>query len=200
MGLSDRDSDWFMEGLKSAQTTLRSADEVLTISSEQGFPVYSGIGTIMRGWSLSALEHPAEGISLLLRGVALYQATGGYLLTPFYLMTLAEVCGKTAQTEQGLSRLAEASKLVEMTQERWGEAEMHRLRGKLLATMNEQAAAESSYRQALIVARAQSAKLFELRAATSLARLLRDGGKGMRPAIFSLRFTAGSPKASTRLI
>src|SRR4029077_18006338 len=112
------------------------------------------------------------------RGVALYQATGGYLLTPFYLMTLAEVCGKTAQTEQGLSRLAEASKLVEMTQERWGEAEMHRLRGKLLATMNEQAAAESSYRQALIVARAQSAKLFELRAATSLARLLRDEGKG----------------------
>ena len=54
---------------------------------------------------------------------------------------------------------------------------MHRLRGDLLKATGDQAAAEQSYHQALVVAQRQSAKLFELRAATSLARLWRDQGK-----------------------
>ena len=60
-----------------------------------------------------------------------------------------------AQPEEGLNRLVEAAKLVETTQERWAEAEMHRLRGTLLLSMNEHAAAENSYRHALAVARQQ---------------------------------------------
>jgi predicted ATPase len=90
---------------------------------------------------------------------------------------LAEVYGSAGEPEKGLHRLAEAAKLVETTQERWAEAEMHRVRGTLLLSMNEHAAAEDSYHNALAVAKWQSAKLFELRAATSLARLWRDNGK-----------------------
>ena len=82
-----------------------------------------------------------------------------------------------AQPEEGLERLAEATKLVEITQERWAEAEMHRLRGTLLLCMKSPTAAEDSYQKALVIARQQSAKLWELRAATSLARLWRDQGK-----------------------
>jgi predicted ATPase len=92
-------------------------------------------------------------------------------------MTLAEVYGMAGQPDEGLDRLAEAANLVETTQERWAEAEMHRLRGTLLLAMNEHAAAENSYRHALAVAQRQSAKFWELRAATSLARLWRDQGK-----------------------
>jgi hypothetical protein len=47
----------------------------------------------------------------------------------------------------------------------------------LLIAAGDQAGAEQSYRQALTVAARQSAKLWELRAATSLARLWRDQGK-----------------------
>jgi predicted ATPase len=54
---------------------------------------------------------------------------------------------------------------------------MHRLRRTLLLSMNEHAEAEKSYRQALSVAQRQSAKFWELPAATSLAGLWRDQGK-----------------------
>jgi predicted ATPase len=67
--------------------------------------------------------------------------------------------------------------LIEKTHERWAEAEMNRLRGALLLSMNEYAAAQDSCHQALTVARRQSARLWELRAATSLARLWGDQGK-----------------------
>jgi predicted ATPase len=97
---------------------------------------------------------------------------------PFNLMTLAETYGSAAQSEKGLARLDEAAELIETTQERWAEAEMHRLRGTLLLSMHARtAAAEDSFRDALAVARQQSAKFWELRAATSLARLWRDQGK-----------------------
>jgi predicted ATPase len=92
-------------------------------------------------------------------------------------MVLAQVYGKAGQPEEGLSRLVEAAKLVETTQERWAEAEMHRLRGTLLLSMSLHAEAENSYRQALSVAQRQSAKFWELRAAMSMAWLWRDQGK-----------------------
>jgi class 3 adenylate cyclase/predicted ATPase len=169
--------DWASEGLKSAPTMLRSADEVLAISSEQGFPMWFGVGNIMRGWCLGAVGQTAEGIPLLLQGLADLRATGCSVLLPFFLTTLAEVYGMAAQPEEGLDRLAEAAKLVETTQERWIEAEMHRLRGTLLLSMHEHAAAEDSYHRALAVARQQQTKSWELRAAMSMARLWRDQGK-----------------------
>jgi predicted ATPase len=98
-------------------------------------------------------------------------------MMPFHLMTLAEVYGNAAQPEEGLNRVAEAGQLIETTQERWAEAEMHRLRGTLLLSMREHTAAADSFLAALAVARRQSAKFWELRAATSLARLWRVQGK-----------------------
>jgi predicted ATPase len=169
--------DWAIERVNSARAMLRSADEVLAISTEQGFPGGVAAGNAMRGWCLGALGQPAAGIPLLLQGIAGWSATGAKLVLPFFLMTLAEVYGMAAQPEEGLERLAEAAKLVETTQERWAEAEMHRLRGKLLLSMHENGAAENSYRHALKVARQQSAKFWELRAALDLARLWRDQSK-----------------------
>jgi predicted ATPase len=98
-------------------------------------------------------------------------------MLPSYLMMLADAYGMAGQPERGLDRLAEAAKLVETTQERWAEAEMHRLRGTLLLVVHDVAAAENSFQQALTIAQHQSAKLWELRAASSLAQLWRDQGK-----------------------
>jgi len=169
---------WYIDrALESAQMILRSADELLAISSEQGFPFYVGCGKMMRGWCLGTMGHPAEGISLLLQGLTTYRTTGVSVMMPFHLMTLAEVYGYAAQPEEGLNRLAEAGQLIETTQERWAEAEMHRLRGTLLLSIREHTAAAESFLAALAVARRQSAKFWELRAATSLARLWRVQGK-----------------------
>ena len=169
--------DWAVERMPSTKT-LRAAEEILAVSGEQGFSLWLGVGDIMRGWYLSVLGQPAEAIPLLLRGVAMRRATGAKLVMPLFLMALAKGYRIAAQPEEGLERLAEATKLVEITQERWAEAEMHRLRGTLLLCMNSPTAAEDSYQKALVVARQQSAKLWELRAAISLARLWSDQGKG----------------------
>ena len=155
---------------------LRSADEVST-TRDQGFPLLLGFGNIMRGWSLGALGHANEGIPLLLEGLATYRETGARLALPFVLTTLSETYAKAGLLEEGLSRLAEAANVIEITQERWAEAEMHRLRGSIFLEMHQPPAAEDCYCQALAVARHQGAKFWELRAATSLARLWREQGR-----------------------
>jgi predicted ATPase len=79
--------------------------------------------------------------------------------------------------ELGLAQIAEAERLAEATQVEWVLAETLRLRGDLLAQTGDRMAAEASYREALALAQQQSAKLWELRAATSLARLCREQGR-----------------------
>jgi class 3 adenylate cyclase/tetratricopeptide (TPR) repeat protein len=169
--------DWAIEGTSSAETMLASAKEVVALSDEHGFRDSLAIGNIMRGWCLVSLGQAAEGIPLILHGLTVCRAGGRNLMIPFFLLTLADAYGMAAQPQEGLDRLAEAAKLVETTHERWVDAEIHRLRGTLLLSMNEHAAAESSYRRALEVAQRQSAKFWELRAALDLARLWRDQGK-----------------------
>jgi predicted ATPase len=132
---------------------------------------------MLRGWCLVALGDSDEGIHLLGQGMVAYQATGAIARMPFWLTLLADAYGRARRPEEGLKRLAEAADLVEATQERWTEAEMHRVLGELLIAMHEPAAAEDSLRKAMAVAQRQSAKLWELRAAMSLARLWRGQGR-----------------------
>jgi tetratricopeptide (TPR) repeat protein len=169
--------DWTMGGVQSPQTKPRPADEVLAISSEQGFPMWLGFGNVMRGWDLSAEGQTTAGIQLIRQGIDIYRGTGSNLVVPFLLTALADVYGMAGHPEEGLCRLDEAAQLVDTTQERWAEAEMLRCRGMLLLSINERAAAEGSYHRALAVAQRQGAKFWELRAAMSMARLWRDQGK-----------------------
>ncbi len=90
---------------------------------------------------------------------------------------IAEAHAKLGQNSEGLDCLAEAAKLAEATDERLGEAEINRLLGDLTAAAGDQSAAERHYRQAITVADRQNAKLLQLRATASLARLWRDQGK-----------------------
>jgi predicted ATPase len=172
---------WFgdraIEGAKSAQKTLRSAEEMLAISREHGFPWWLGIGTVMRGWCLGSTGLVAEGIPLIREGLAIFLDTGARMAMPHFLTILAEVYGMAAAPEEGLKQLQEAAKLVEATQERWADSELHRLQETLLLRLHRHDAAENSYRKALTVARRQSAKFWELRAALDLARLWSDQGK-----------------------
>jgi predicted ATPase len=66
---------------------------------------------------------------------------------------------------------------IEATEERWAEANMHRIRGELLTAIGDFAEGQASFCQAIEIARRQGAKLWEVRAATSLARLWRDRGR-----------------------
>jgi predicted ATPase len=93
------------------------------------------------------------------------------------LILLANALEKAGHRADALEPLAEALQLVAKTGERWCEAELHRVKGELQKIQREYELAEACFRQALAVARRQSAKTWELRAAISLARLWRDHGK-----------------------
>ena len=116
-------------------------------------------------------------IALLRAGLAAYRATGAITHVPLYLTLLADAEGNANQRDRGLGHLAEAERLVAEAEDRWAEAELYRVRGELLRTGHDSAAAECCFSQAIGIAQQQSAKFWELRAAVSLARLWRGQGK-----------------------
>ena len=119
------------------------------------------------------------GIAELRQGLAANEAMGIQLHTPSFLGLLAGLYIGIGNSGEALRLLDEALARVDRLEERWFEADLHRLKGEaLLALSPERAAeAEACYHQALAVARDQGARLWELRAATSLARLWRDQGR-----------------------
>jgi predicted ATPase len=152
---------------------LQVADELLALSAEGRFGFWPAMARANRGWCLAALGHPEQGISLLVSGLADHHGQ----FTPAVLTMLADANRIAGQPQAGLEHLAEAERMAEATKERMVLAETHRLRGDLLILTGERVAAEASYRAAISLARRQSAKLFELRSATRLARLWRGQGK-----------------------
>ena len=96
---------------------------------------------------------------------------------PFYTALLAGACEMAGEIDEGLSLLDDALQSVERTGERWFAAELNRQKGQLLLRQGHIEAAEQLYRKALSIAEEQGAKLWELRAAASLARLRGDQGQ-----------------------
>ena len=90
---------------------------------------------------------------------------------------LAAACEIAGKVEEGLRLLDDALQIGERTGERWLDAELYRHKGELLLQQGNTKAAEELFGKALGVAKEQEAKLWELRAATSLARLRRDQGR-----------------------
>jgi len=151
------------------------AEEVLTLSTEHGFRYYLGWALALRGRSLMAIEHAEDGLALLTQGLAELRATGGVTNTPLLFTWLADAYARLGQPAEERNCLAEAARFIESTEERVNEAELlHRVSGDRLNAAGDRSGAERHYRQALAVAERQSAKLFQLRAAISLARLWRD--------------------------
>jgi class 3 adenylate cyclase/predicted ATPase len=156
---------------------LQCADEQLALAGEHGLGFDRTVGLVLRGWSLAALGRGDEGIPLIKSGVAGWHELGFGIHRPWLLALLGDACRMAGQLQAALAHLAEARDLAEETEERWFQAETLRLRGEVLLATGDPEAAEASYREAMAIAQLQSAKLWELCAAMSLARLWRDQGK-----------------------
>jgi predicted ATPase len=156
------------------------AEATIILAQEQGFAFWGAFGAILHGWSLAHLQGRAqEGIEQIHQGLIAYHATGAETARPYLLALLAEAQGTMGQPEAGLTALTEALTLADTTGERWYESEIYRLKGKLLLQQasDSQAEAENCFQQAIAIAQKQSAKSWELRATTSLARLWQQQGK-----------------------
>jgi predicted ATPase len=167
------------QDLRDMDAARQWAEAVIALATERGLPHFLAEGTLFRAWALAGREELEEVIGGMRQGVSAMRAGGTGFGIPCHLLSLAGVYGKAGHAAQGLELIAEALSCVETTGECWFEAELHRVRGKLLLALPEpdQPEAEACFRQALAVAREQDARMWELRAAASLARLWRDQGR-----------------------
>jgi predicted ATPase len=161
------------------QTAQERAEALIALAREQGFAQALATGHVQWGCTLAAQGQGQEGITQIRQGLDATRATGAELMRPFFQTLLAEAYGRERQPEEGLRVLAEAIAAASNFGERWHEGERYRLQGNLLEALSadHRAEAETCFHQALDVARRQQAKSWELRAATSLARLWQRQGK-----------------------
>jgi predicted ATPase len=148
--------------------------ELVAMATEQGFPHWRAEGTIFRGWVTVNRHDVTVGTTLLRNGIAAFRATGSEAWTPYYFGLLGTACEIAGQIEEALTLLDSALETVEEQGGYWLKAELYRHKGQLLLRQGQPEAAEQLYRQALSIAWEQEAKLWELRAGVSLARLWRD--------------------------
>ena len=148
----------------------------IAVSREHRLDLWLSMGTILQGWALAEQGEIEAGIDMMRGGLATFRGTGSLYKLPFFLGLLAEQWGKLGRVERGLTLLAEALAAVQRTGERWCEAELYRRKGELLLHADA-GEAEVAFLRALAVARYQTAKPLELRAAASLARLWQWQGK-----------------------
>jgi predicted ATPase len=175
----------------------------MALSTEQGFALLLGWGTIVRGWVLAEQGQGEEGIAQMRQGLDAWRATGAEGMRTYFLALLAEANGKVGQSEDGLHVLTEALAVGEKNGERFYEAELYRLQGELTlqkagardwrrgtssaspqapsptsqALRGAEQEAEGYFLKAIELARRQQAKSLELRAAMSLSRLWQRQGK-----------------------
>jgi predicted ATPase len=164
---------------REVRCTQERADATIHLATEQSFSSWRAFGAMLQGWVLAHQGQAEAGIAQLTQGLRDYRATGAETNRPYFLALLAEAQETCGEPEAGLAVLKEALTRVDTTGERWYEAELHRLTGALLLQQSSehQTEAETCFQRAIAIARTQQAKSFELRAATSLARLWQHQGK-----------------------
>jgi predicted ATPase len=151
--------------------------QLVAVAADQGFAYWRAVGAIFGAELKLKNGDVAEGLPLLRNGLAAYGATGAEVWMPYFGAFMAGACEIAGQIEEALTQFNEALQIADRTGEHFFTAELHRQKGQLLLRQGHSGAAEELYRNALGIAREQEAKLWELRAAVSLARLRRDQGR-----------------------
>jgi predicted ATPase len=155
------------------------ARALIALSTEHDASQWLAAGTIIDGAARAELGEGTAAIAQIKRGLAAYGSTGAQLFLPYFLSLLARACSKIGQPHEGLRVIGEALESARRTGERAWEAELNRLEGELRLASDPDDVAEpmECFRRAIEIARRQAARSWELRAASSLARLLVAAGR-----------------------
>jgi predicted ATPase len=149
------------------------------IATDQGFPFWYALGTLHTGAGLLLQGRREEALPLLLKGLDAFRGSGAEVRVPSYLGVLGDAYTQLGRFGDAHRVLDEAFAVAEKNDDRSHEAELHRLRGELLLADDPSrlSQAEGCFRRAIETARVQQSKGWELRAATSLARLWQRSGR-----------------------
>jgi predicted ATPase len=117
-----------------------------------------------------------QGIQMMLEAMKFHESIGGTVATPWRRGVLAEGYAKNGRLDDAQNEWRRAIDAAEQTGGHLFDAELYRIGGEiaLRSEPQDQRAAENNFRKAISVAQQQEARLWELRASVSLARLLRD--------------------------
>ncbi len=187
--------------LRDSRTSLERAEELLLIATEHGMTFLAASAAFNRGWALADEGRGQEGLAEMSRALP---ALEGFAATTSLYAHLADSYCKNGHTEEGLMTVATALRETERGGERTDEPQLYGVKGELLLMRDppDEAEAEHCFRRAIEIARRQKARFFELRATTSLARLLkrqdrRDEARAMLAAIYGW-FTEGFDTADLK--
>jgi class 3 adenylate cyclase/predicted ATPase len=158
---------------------LELAEENRKLTTEHGFRYWHSLGSTYRGIALSALGRKEEGIAETLEGLDSYRATGAALGAAALMVGLISSYLQAGLIDEALGFAVQQLARIEQTGARLSEAELHRLKGEALlrGVAPVEAEAQACFERAITIAREKSARSWELRAATNLARLLDKRGK-----------------------
>jgi adenylate cyclase len=164
---------------REANETRELAEASIAHATEWSLGIWLSLGTIWRGWALTEDGQLEAGIADMRQGLAEFQATGSKFVLPYMIGLHASALREMGKGDESVRLVDDALEMVDETGERFCEAELHRLKGVVLMGQftPDPRVAEISFLRALEIARTQSAKFWELRAATSLARLWHSQGK-----------------------
>jgi predicted ATPase/DNA-binding SARP family transcriptional activator len=155
---------------------LHWAQATIDAARDRGYAYRLAMGRVLRGWAWAAQGRP-DGVQEIACGLRASRETGARLEDPFYLALLADAHLRGGDVEAGLAAVEEGLETSARERARYYDAELHRLRGELIAARGDAEAAENSLRQAVSVAHEQGARSLELRGAIALARLLEGGDR-----------------------
>ena len=153
--------------------------ELITLADEKDAAQWRAGGMIGRGWLLALTGKASEAVQVITAAITASRSIEATVFTSVHLSNLARAHAQLDQWDDAWGRIGQAMTAIETTRERWFEAEVHRIAGEIALRSPEHDAAEAQayFERALVVARQQQAKSWELRAAMSMARLWRDQGK-----------------------
>jgi class 3 adenylate cyclase/predicted ATPase len=154
-------------------------EEVIALADEKDASFHKALGTLNQAWVVTLTGKASDAIQMFTSGIAAYRSTGATIWMPLHLSHLARAKAELGQFHDAWRYIGEAMAAIETTNERWFEAEANCIAGQitLLSPEPNAAKAQTYFERALQIARRQQAKSWELRAATSMARLWRDQGK-----------------------
>jgi DNA-binding winged helix-turn-helix (wHTH) protein/tetratricopeptide (TPR) repeat protein len=152
------------------------AREAVAVAEEHGYRQWSAMGRIIASWAAAVAQPTADALADVITRIDEYTRMGILSQLSAFLCLAASAHLRTGKKQAGMQLLARAEAHMCDTGERWYEAELHRLRGELVQARDPRKA-EASFQHAIGVARAQGAKLWELRASVSLATLWRQEKK-----------------------
>jgi class 3 adenylate cyclase/predicted ATPase len=160
-------------------TVSAANDKLLALAYDKNARYWKAVGTVLKGNLFAVTGRSLDAIQEITSGLTAFRSTGATLYVPSWLSYLAKAYADLGKIDDAWHCIGEATAAIEMTKQRWCEAEVNRVAGEitLMSPGPDAAKAQEYFERALAVARQQQAKSWELRAAMSVARLWRYQGK-----------------------